>query len=256
VKLHKLLAPLFYFFLKRRYRITIKGGELFKLEGAKLVIPNHPAQVDAQILTAMTLKYWDLVPVSSERFLKMPFVGFLMRSMHTVAVSDLTRGSRNSNALIDIINGSKHALKMERSVIIYPAGTIKMQAEEKIRNKKSTYELVKEFPDHASIIGVRITGLWGSVWSAAWLGRKPNFGLTLLKSFGYMFANLIFFLPKRDVTYEFVDITEMTKEFAKEDRKTFNDYLENFYNANGIEEVKFIRHFFFLPLKKPKGSIR
>ena len=71
-----------------------------------------------------------------------------------------------------------------------------------------------------------------------------------------MFANLIFFLPKRDVTYEFVDITEMTKEFAKEDRKTFNDYLENFYNANGIEEVKFIRHFFFLPLKKPKGSIR
>ena len=58
------------------------------------------------------------------------------------------------------------------------------------------------------------------------------------------------------MTYEFVDITEMTKEFAKEDRKTFNDYLENFYNANGIEEVKFIRHFFFLPLKKPKGSIR
>lgn len=228
---------------------------MLERKGAKLVLPNHPAQVDAQILTPMTLKHWDLVPVSSERFLKMPFIGYLMRGMHTIAVSDLTRGSRNSNALIDILEGVKHALKMERSVIIYPAGSIKMQAEEKIRNKKSTYEVVKVFPDHASIIGVRITGLWGSVWSTAWLGKKPNFGLTLLKSFGYMFANLIFLLPKRDVTYEFVDITEKTKEFAKTDRKTFNDYLEEFYDANGIEEVSYVRHFFFLPLGRPKGSM-
>jgi long-chain-fatty-acid--[acyl-carrier-protein] ligase len=251
----KLLSPLFYFFLKRRYRITIKGAELLQLKGAKLVIPNHPAQVDAQILAPMTLKHWDLVPVSSARFLKMPLIGYLMRSMNTIAVSDLTRGSRNANVLNEIIDGTQHALKKERSVIIYPAGSIKMQAKEIIRNKKSTYEVVKVFPKHAKIIGVRIYGLWGSIWSSAWLGRKPHFGITLLKSMALVFANLIFFLPKREVTYEFVDITSETKEFAKKDRKTFNNYLENFYNEKGVEEVKYIRHFFFLPLRKPRKSI-
>ncbi|MDX2360863.1 MAG: lysophospholipid acyltransferase family protein [Crocinitomicaceae bacterium] len=250
-----LVSPIFKFFLTRRYRITIKGGELLKLKGAKLVLPNHPAQIDAQILGPITNKHWDIVPVISERFLKIPVVSYFLKSMNSVPVSDLSRGSRNLNVLNDIINGAKDALEKERSVIIYPAGSIKLQAEERIVNKRSTYYLAKDFPDNASIIGVRITGLWGSMWSAAWKGRKPKFGPTFLKSVFYIFANLIFFLPKRDVTYEFVDITNEVKEHAKKDRKAFNDFLENFYNANGPEEATFIRHYFFLPLIKPKGSI-
>jgi 1-acyl-sn-glycerol-3-phosphate acyltransferase len=255
MKVHLVLAPLFTFFLMRRYRVAIKGGELLKLKGAKLVLPDHPAQVDAQILTTICIKHWDLAPVSSERFLKMPIVGSVMKSMNAIAVSDLTRGSRNANVLSDILVGAKHALENDRTVIIYPAGSIKMQAEEQIRNKKSTHALLQDFPAHASIIGVRITGLWGSMWSTAWKGRKPIFGLTLLKGIFYVFANLIFLVPKRDVTFEFVDITEKTKEVAKKDRKEFNDYLENFYSANGIEEVSFIRHYFFLPLIKPKSAM-
>ena len=48
----------------------------------------------------------------------------------------------------------------------------------------------------------------------------------------------------------------LKKEYAKKDKKEFNSFLENFYNTDGPEEAKFIRHFFFLPLRKPKGSIK
>ena len=254
MKIHTLISPVFKFFLTRRYRIKIKGGELLNQTGAKLVLPNHPAQIDAQILVPITNKHWDIVPVVSARFLKIPFVSYILKGMNAVPVSDLSRGSRNNNVLNDILVGTTDALKKDRSVILYPAGSIKMQAKERIINKKSTYSVLQILPENASVIGVRITGLWGSMWSVAWQGKKPKFGPTFLKSVFYIFANLIFFLPKRQVTYEFVDITDEIKQYAKQDLKTFNDYLENFYNADGPEDVKFIRHFFFLPLMKPKGS--
>lgn len=57
MNLLKILSPPFLFFLKRRYQITIEGEELLKCKGAKLIIPNHPAQVDAQILIPITVKH-------------------------------------------------------------------------------------------------------------------------------------------------------------------------------------------------------
>jgi len=100
------------------------------------------------------------------------------------------------------------------------------------------------------IVGVRISGLWGSMWSVAWLGERPSFEWAFLKGIFYLFANFIFFLPKRNVTFEFVDITEEAKQMASIDRNSFNKYMEDFYNVNGPEKVTYIKHLFYFPKLK------
>jgi len=103
------------------------------------------------------------------------------------------------------------------------------------------------------VIGLRINGLWGSTFSCAWNGKRPKFLTAFGKGIGYFFANLIFLSPKRDVNFEFIDITEETIKQAQNDRRTFNKYLEGFYNENGEQEPLYIKHFFFFPKSKRKA---
>lgn len=42
------------------------------------------------------------------------------------------------------------------------------------------------------------------------------------------------------------------KAKAKKDRKEFNNYMEEFYNASGAEEPTFVRHLFYFPRIKNK----
>ena len=90
------------------------------------------------------------------------------------------------------------------------------------------------------------------MFSQAWDGTRPAFLPAYLKAIFYFFTNLIFFCPKRDVTLEFVDITEEAKKQSLNDRRTFNNFLEEFYNYNGIQEPAYIKHFFFFPKSKRK----
>ena len=247
MKFHLIVSAIFLFFLRRRYRVEIIGEEFFKRKGAKLVLPNHPAQIDAQLLGVISSKYWDVVPVVSERFVNMPVIGYFMRKLNAVPVSDLSLGKRDVNVLKNVTAGVINALENDGSVILYPAGSIKLTALERIGNKQGTHKILNEIPENVPIIGVKIIGLWGSMWSTEITGKKPNFGLTLLKGFGYMFANLIFLVPKRKVTIEFTDISLEIREKAKLPRREFNQYLESFYNSAGPEPVQRVRHLFFLP---------
>jgi long-chain-fatty-acid--[acyl-carrier-protein] ligase len=47
------------------------------------------------------------------------------------------------------------------------------------------------------IIGVRVDGLWGSMWSRAYTGKTPPFFKLLLKGIGYYFINLFFLFCAR-----------------------------------------------------------
>jgi long-chain-fatty-acid--[acyl-carrier-protein] ligase len=76
---------------------------------------------------------------------------------------------------------------------------------------------------------------------------------TYLKSIWFVLANFIFFLPRRTVTFEFVDLTQELKEIAaRKDRLGFNERLEEYYNENGEEKVLFLRHYFYSPKLKRK----
>lgn len=246
------LNKFYYFILTRRYRISVKGAETLDTPGAHLILQNHPSHIDPQICALITSKHGDFVPVMSEKFLRLPVIGKVLKNRGTIPVSDLKHGNRDPEVLNKVIAAVTAALEKEKKVIIAPSGNIASTGLEQIRNKQSAHVLVSDLPDNTRVVGVRIKGLWGSIWSTAYKGKKPDFGLTFLKGGGYLLANLIFLAPRRKVSVEFVDLTEKAIEKAKGDRQSFNAFLEDFYNEAGPEEPSYVRHFFFLPNLRKK----
>ena len=243
----KIIARLYLFFLRRRYKLSVSGIELLTREGNSLIFPNHPAHIDAHLLGSLCVIHTDITPVVSEKYVHMPFVGMFLRKAKAIPVSDLKFGNRDPYVLEKIIKGFGDAIKAGRSPVIYPAGQIKFQAEDVIRNKQTAHYLVSDLPENINVLGVRIRGLWGSSWSTYSTGERPSFLPNFLKGIGVIFANLIFFCPKRKVSIEFVDITEKAKKEAKGSRKSFNTFLENFYHEKGIDKLVLRKKFFFLP---------
>jgi long-chain-fatty-acid--[acyl-carrier-protein] ligase len=241
------LTSLLRLFLSSRYRVVLKGQELLQHTGGKFILPNHQALVDPQILFAHVSRYTRVVPVVSEIYFKKPVLRHLFKALGAVPVSDITLDNRDHNTLHAISRHVTEALHNGKNVLLYPSGQIAGQGFEKIFNKQSAWAVASEFPSDARIIGVRIGGLWGSMWSRAWIGKSPDFALTALKAIGYVFANFFFFIPKRTVTIEFYDITDEALQHAQEGKNEFNNYLESFYNANGEEPVHYLKHFFYAP---------
>ncbi len=231
-------------FLSLRYKVKINGFENIDINRPVLFLPNHIATVDPMILVSLLYKYKKISPVITASYYDMPIVKTFFKKLDAIRVSDLEAGSRNLNVLSDILKGTKEAFKKGNSVIIYPSGMIARQNYERILNKKSAFNIVDQLDDNIQVIGIRTKGLWGSIWTWA-SGKYPAFGKNLLLSFLYVLANLIFFVPKRNVIISFYDITKDCKEMAKEGQRVFNIFLEDFYNQEGKEKLTKVKHFFF-----------
>jgi long-chain-fatty-acid--[acyl-carrier-protein] ligase len=233
--------------LRPRYKIVIKGSEVFNQDKASLLLPNHQALVDPIILLSHIYRYSSATPVISEKYFDIPVAKSFFRLIGAVRVSDLETGNRDTQVLKVITRSVLKGLKRKNNVLLYPSGQIAGQGYERIFNKKSAYHLVSKLPEEVQVVGVRITGLWGSMFSKAKTGKSPDFFLHLLKGFLLILANLIFFLPKRTVTIEFEDLTIKAELAALEGQKPFNTFLEGFYNLHGEEKPLFLKHFFYLP---------
>ncbi|WP_075591404.1 AMP-binding protein [Labilibacter marinus] len=237
--------------LSLRYKVKLNNTEAIDKNRPVLFLPNHQAVVDPMILVSHVASFKNIVPVITSGYYDLPIINKFFKNWGAVRVSDLQAGSRNTDVLKDIVDSTQVAFNHRRSIVIYPAGQITGQGYERILNKKSAYEIVKNMPSHVHVVGVRINGLWGSMWSKAPTGKSPNFGKSLLRGLLYTLSNLVIFMPRRKVSVEFVNITEECKKQAlQQDRKGFNSYLENFYNINGTEAISSVRHFFFLKNKK------
>jgi 1-acyl-sn-glycerol-3-phosphate acyltransferase len=228
-----------------RYNVTIKGAEALKDSSPVLILPNHPALVDPIIVLSYIYRDTQAIPVISSTFYDIPLLKSFFKGLGAVRVSDLVGGSRNTNVLNEITRSVLKGFSRGNSVVLYPSGQLPSQGYEKIFNKKSAQKIVSKIPDTVTVIGVRTTGLWGSMWSKAKTGKTPNFLIQFLKSMAYLLANFLFFLPRREVTIEIEDLTVAAKEHAHLGRKPFNLFLEEFYNVHGEEEACFISHFFF-----------
>ncbi len=248
----KLIATICRFFLSLRYRIVIKESELMNSSSPKLILPNHQALVDPLIIFSQIYRHATAVPVVTESYFKIPVAKNLLKRLGAVSVSDLSAGNRDLTVLQTIVTNVIAALKENKNVVLYPSGQIAGQGYEKIFNKQSAWIIAKSLPENTQIIGVRIRGLWGSMWSKAQSGKSPNFLLTLLKGIFFVAANLIFFAPRRSVTLEFYDITEEAKTKAHESKLAFNNFLEEIYNQGGEEKPLFLSHFFYFPQRKTR----
>jgi acyl carrier protein len=240
--------------LRFRYRISVKGSDVLRNGSQVLFLPNHQALIDPVILLSQIYRFSTVTPVISEKYFDMPIASWYFKKMGAVRVSDLETGSRDTQALESIISSVFEGFRQNKNIVIYPSGQLAGQGYEKIFNKKSAYHIVEKIPDGVQIIGVRITGLWGSIFSKAKSGKSPDFFTQLLKGIFYVLANLLFFVPKRTVTIEFEDLTIASKEKVVLGQKPFNSFLEDFYNLHGEEPLLFLKHIFYLRQKKRKPA--
>lgn len=241
----KVLAFKLRILLRLRYRITINGEDVIRTDAPVLYLPNHPAMIDPVMLLSEIYRFSSAIPVISENYYDIPLAKWYFRRMGAVRVSDLEKGSRDTGVLQSITRAVYKALKRHTNVLLYPGGQLAAKGYERILNKKSAYHIVKTIPGDVKIVGVRFTGLWGSMWSKAMTGKSPDFFLQLMKGFLYVLANLLFFVPKRNVNIAFEDITAMAKETALQGQKSFNTFLEEFYNRHGEEPARVVRHIFY-----------
>jgi 1-acyl-sn-glycerol-3-phosphate acyltransferase len=228
-----------------RYKVTIKGTEALKDSSPVLILPSHPALIDPIIVLSHIYRDTHAIPVISSIFYDIPILKSIFKGLGAVRVSNLDGGSRNTNVLNEITRSVLKGFIRGNSVVLYPSGQLSAQGCEKIFNKKSAQKIVSKIPEGVTVIGIRTTGLWGSMWSKAKTGKTPHFLIQMLKGLAYLLVNFIFFLPRRKVTIEIEDLTEVAKEHAHLGRKPFNLFLEEFYNVHGEEDASFISYFFF-----------
>jgi long-chain-fatty-acid--[acyl-carrier-protein] ligase len=224
----------------------MKGSEILQNNSPVLFLPNHQALIDPLILLSHIYRFSTVTPVVSEKYFNIPLAKWYFKRLGAVRVSDLEAGSRDTQVLKSITRSVYKGFRRNKNIVIYPGGQIAAQGYEKILNKKSAYHIVRTIPDGVQIVGVRITGLWGSMWSKAKSGKSPDFFLQLLKGVGFVMANLLFFLPKRTVSIEFEDLTAIAKEKVMLGQKPFNTFLEDFYNLHGEEPPLFLKHIFYI----------
>ncbi len=238
------LALAFRTILSLRYRVKVEGISLLRNGTPVLLLSNHQALVDPQILCANVLHHRWVAPVVTETFAKHPLLAPLFRFVGVVAVADgmAQAGETDYEKMFDSI---RVALASGKSVLLYPSGNIAGQGFEVILGKQSAYRTVRQLPPNVRVVCVRIRGLWGSMWSRAWLGRTPNLFWTYAKAAWYVLINAVFFVPKREVSLTFTDLTEDAKRHAGRSLEEFNGFLEAYFNAQGEEQVSFLKYAWF-----------
>ncbi|MCH9613286.1 MAG: Bifunctional protein Aas [Chlamydiia bacterium] len=227
---HKFLFLLLKIILKFRYRITITGDDLSKIENKRvLILPNHPAEIDPIILMSVFEGRFKPRPLVVEYFFHMTGAGFFMRAIKAISVPNFdTSSNKWKMKLVDqVYENVEKGLEMGDNFLIYPSGHLQKQEREIVGGSSFVHGIVQRYPD-VKIISVRISGLWGSLFSRALTGQVPPFWKILVKGVKIILKNGIFFVPKRPVNIEIKDMTDLIPKEAS--RLDFNQYLDAFYN--------------------------
>ena len=222
----------------RRYKVIVDGQEVIDDIVAKnstvLVLPNHPAMVDP-MLVGVTFWKTPLKPLSDESFFKAGIVApRVLKTLGAVPVPDLRKNRSRAGASIarglgDIV---KRTLQCGGNVIFYPSGHIQTECgREDIGTRQLAYNICGDLPEKVRVIGVRTSGLWGSIWSRKGRDDSPAFVPTFIKSVLLWFFWSPF-VRRRRVEMHIEDITSLVIEWSKLPRLQFNAKLNEWYNAD------------------------
>jgi acyl-CoA synthetase (AMP-forming)/AMP-acid ligase II/acyl carrier protein len=239
-----LLLALVRSILSLRYRVDFHGLDLLRTTSPVIVFPNHPALVDPMLLVSNIARHRILSPVMTETYFHTPGLGAIVRALRTVPVGDIAKWGTIEDVKKAFL-GIKTAMKKHQDILIYPSGHIYVQPFEHIIGKKMAYEIVGMLEWDTRVIITRTRGLWGSMWSKAYTGDSPALISVLARSVWFLIANIFFFVPRRDVTIEFVDMTDDLRSWHALGLDVFNEKLQNYYNEVWNEECRFVPHYFY-----------
>ncbi len=243
--LHLLIRAL----LSIRYCIRVRGIEnlnpqTLSKKGGILFLPNHPAEIDPVLLTMVLWGRYQAHPLVVEQFYYLKGAHYIQTLVGAIPIPDLSgvvnrwKQKKVEKCFQQIADG----LKKGSNYLIYPAGKLKLTAEESIGGASFAHNLVQECPE-ANVVLIRTTGLWGSRFSKALTGATPDFGKVAWEGIKIVLKNLIFLTPRREVTIEF---EPAPADFPlKATRLEFNRALERWYNIRGPEPLKLVSDHFW-----------
>ena len=213
-----------------RYRVTVHGLENIAAPDKTspiLFLPNHPALIDPVIVYSQLADVRPR-PLADENQMGGFFGGLARRIIHAVCIPDLRKepGDRARQAVRAGMTAIIDALRDGDSVLFYPSGRIYRDKKEVIGGNSGAATLLHSLPD-VRVVLVRTTGLWGSSFGYAALGKPPSFARELLRGIGTVLANFLFLTPRREVTVEFIESQNCPRGA---DKHTVNPWLEAIYN--------------------------
>ena len=219
-----------------RYRVEFRGLDRIRAAGRAGIVflPNHPALIDPVMM--ILYLYPDFSPrsLADEWQVGRPVIGHLARMFGARVLPNLERGGlssleRTRRTLTETIEG----LKAGENLLLYPAGHLKHGYLEEIGAASSVKLILEQVPG-VRIVLARQNGLWGSSFSFGATGRMPQVLPWLLRGLKCVLANGVFFMPRRRVTVELVEPTDLPRSA---DRLGINRYLETFYNTGAAKNT-------------------
>lgn len=225
-----------------RYRVEIRGWDKldrtqFKKGRGILILPNHPAYLDPLFVSMILWPKFHMKPLVIEYVYRHFGLRTFMKLARALPIPNFET-SVNEFKLKkaqEVIEEIGKGLRKGENFLLYPSGRLKQTGKEILGGASAAHGILQECPE-TEVILVRTTGLWGSMFSRALIGRSPDIGQNLKESFKIIFKNLIFFAPRRKIV---IEIEPQPKNFPRNaSRVEFNRYLENWYNQYIAEEDK------------------
>jgi acyl-CoA synthetase (AMP-forming)/AMP-acid ligase II/1-acyl-sn-glycerol-3-phosphate acyltransferase/acyl carrier protein len=231
-----ILATVVRWLLKFRYRLEVTGLEAVTSKGQRgiLFLPNHSALVDPVLMVSLLHRQFAPRPLADEHQVTRTAFGKVVALFGARTLPNLEReGAHVRDRMRAAVMGLVGDLRHGDNVLFYPAGHLKRGYLEDIGSMSGTETIVKNLPD-VRVVLVRQTGLWGSGFSLAFTGHMPDFGGALMRGVKGWLASFLFFMPRRHVTFEFVE----PEDFPRTGTRTeINRYLEEFFNANATKNT-------------------
>lgn len=249
--MHRFFTALYWsvvrFLVRLRYRVTVVGGERLRdLHGPTLVMPNHPGYIDPPLVLSHLHVRGGVRPVVWEGMYRNPALYPMMCLVDALEVPDLSEHSRDArDQTLSIIGAIVEGLQRGESFLVYPSGRAQRGAREEVGAARAASEILERSGD-VNIVLVRTRGVWGSMFSFARTGQRPNLASCALRGIGWMLVNLLFFAPRRNVTIT-VEVLRRS-DLPGVSRDTLNRYLEEWYNRGEPDLPRFVPyHYLFGP---------
>lgn len=211
-----------------RYNIKISGLETFDEDKTFLIFPNHQAVIDPIILFSEFYNQ-KIQPLVDEVYFKNPIFRKILALFDAICVPDLGKNRKGVEQARQLQNLTLQSLRDGKNVLFYPSGHITLNGKESIGNRQLAYNVCRNLPENVTIVCIKTTGLWGSIWSRYKKKKTPSIPLTLLKGVGLILCGKLF-TKRRIVEVSIQPMTETLKLWSKEDKISFNKKLEAFYN--------------------------
>ncbi|NGX31276.1 MAG: Bifunctional protein Aas [Chlamydiae bacterium] len=247
-----IFAKVASFILRLRYKIEIKGLKEVK-QALKddphsiLFLSSHVSHTEPVILLSLLYQQFKPIPFIFDEVYQEPIIKQLSDIVGAISVPNFEKATNSYKKKYweRALGKSVEELGQGKNFLIYPSGQLKRTPEERLSGASGVYQLIKGVPQAKTVL-IRISGLWGSAFSCAFSKESPSISKNILMMTKYVLMNLIFFMPRRKVTFEF-ELADMDV-LRKKDNIELNTYLENWYNAsfeNGKEPFSNVSYTFW-----------